>query len=83
MESHRGADSRTIQTLHDYLPRMEAHMVTVRDTGIAAARTLHDELLMVRQTPPMEVRGYAMHPGPPARCYDAPHPCHPHVRVRW
>eukprot|EP00959_Pyramimonas_sp_CCMP1952_P128183 2680756-Pyramimonas_sp.AAC.1 len=57
MESHRGADSRTIQALHDYLVRMEAQFVTVRDTGTAAVRTLHDELLMVRQTPPMEVHG--------------------------
>eukprot|EP00959_Pyramimonas_sp_CCMP1952_P377904 7916122-Pyramimonas_sp.AAC.1 len=36
---------------------MEAQLVTVRDTGAAAVRTLHDELLMVRQTPPMEVHG--------------------------
>eukprot|EP00959_Pyramimonas_sp_CCMP1952_P277099 5792455-Pyramimonas_sp.AAC.1 len=41
MESHRGSDSRTIQTFHDYLLRMEALVVSVRDSG----------------TPPVEVRG--------------------------
>eukprot|EP00959_Pyramimonas_sp_CCMP1952_P218719 4573744-Pyramimonas_sp.AAC.1 len=36
---------------------MDAQLVTARDTWTVAVRALHDELLMVRQTPPMEVHG--------------------------
>eukprot|EP00959_Pyramimonas_sp_CCMP1952_P314928 6591939-Pyramimonas_sp.AAC.1 len=57
MESHRGSDSSTIQTLYDYLLRIEAQLVSVKDTGTAAIRTVHDELLTARQITAMEVNG--------------------------
>ncbi|CAK0909368.1 unnamed protein product [Prorocentrum cordatum] len=49
MESHRGSDFTAIQTLHDYLLRVEAQLVVVGGPGTAAVRTLRDELLTARQ----------------------------------
>ena len=54
-ESNRGADSQHIKSLRDYLLAVEGQFTSARDAGTAAARTLHDEILILQRAPPAEV----------------------------
>ena len=55
VQSHLGDTVTGLGTLRDYVLRVEQEVARVRDTGISAVRTVHDELIALRRHPPVDL----------------------------